>query len=355
MGIHQLLSLTTMVVDVASPLPKDKNPFQPRINAIRKVIYSEDKRLRQKYSWLQHQNTLGMLWFCGSLTVMAITSFLYIYNIMPWYYAMTLMAVAVSIMHELEHDLIHDMYFKDHKWVQHFMFAMIWASKLNANPWWRKPMHLKHHKTSGQVDDIEERLIGLGLPLGFKRIAITLSPLGAFLVMNDVAHDSKAMNSKPLLHIMWTSLLNLPVVLPSHLCLAVLFFPSLVSESVYTFCSNMCVLFFFSNMLRQASLQIVSTGVHYFGDIPEKNVFFQNQVIDHWSFYPLQMFCFNFGVSHILHHYVTRQPFYLRQMCAPGAMDELRKQGVRFNDLEIYARDHQYYTKDQPKPQMIGA
>merc|ERR1712222_267987 len=150
-----------------------------------------------------------------------------------------------------------------------------------------------------------------------KRIAVTLSPLGAFLVMNGVAADSKAMNSKPLLHIMWTSLLNLPVVLPSHLCLA--------------------VLFFFSNMLRQASLQIVSTGVHYFGDIPEKNVFFQNQVIDHWSFYPLQIFCFNFGVSHILHHYVTRQPFYLRQMCAPGVMDELRKQGVRFNDLEIYA------------------
>merc|ERR1712000_19977 len=148
MGIHQLLSLTTMVVDVASPLPKDKNPFQPRINAIRKVIYSEDKRLRQKYSWLQHQNTLGMLWFCGSLTVMAITSFLYIYNIMPWYYAMTLMAVAVSIMHELEHDLIHDMYFKDSKFIQHFMFAVIWVSKLNANPWWRKPMHLKHHKKS---------------------------------------------------------------------------------------------------------------------------------------------------------------------------------------------------------------
>ena len=135
-----------MVVDVASPLPKDKNPFQPRINAIRKVIYSEDKRLRQKYSWLQHQNTLGMLWFCGSITVMAITSFLYIYNIMPWYYAMTLMAVAVSIMHELEHDLIHDMYFKDSKFIQHFMFAVIWVSKLNANPWWRKPMHLKHHK-----------------------------------------------------------------------------------------------------------------------------------------------------------------------------------------------------------------
>jgi len=336
--------------------PLEKNPYQPRVNSIRKVIYSEDKRLRTKYSWLEYQDALGMAWFVGSLLGMASVCTAYIYGALPWYLAMPLMGVLVSFMHELEHDLIHDMYFKEHKWVQHFMFAMIWASKLNANPWWRKPMHLKHHKTSGQVDDIEERLIGLGLPLGFKRIAVTLSPLGAFLVMNGVAADSKAMNSKPLLHIMWTSLLNLPVVLPSHLCLAVLFFPSLVSASVYTFCSNMCVLFFFSNMLRQASLQIVSTGVHYFGDIPEKNVFFQNQVIDHWSFYPLQIFCFNFGVSHILHHYVTRQPFYLRQMCAPGVMDELRKQGVRFNDLEIYARDHRYAKANESTPQvMVGA
>jgi len=355
MGLSRsLIQLPLPMETVGKPL--EKNPYQPRVNSIRKVIYSEDKRLRTKYSWLEYQDALGMAWFVGSLLGMASVCTAYIYGALPWYLAMPLMGVLVSFMHELEHDLIHDMYFKEHKWVQHFMFAMIWASKLNANPWWRKPMHLKHHKTSGQVDDIEERLIGLGLPLGFKRIAVTLSPLGAFLVMNGVAADSKAMNSKPLLHIMWTSLLNLPVVLPSHLCLAVLFFPSLVSASVYTFCSNMCVLFFFSNMLRQASLQIVSTGVHYFGDIPEKNVFFQNQVIDHWSFYPLQIFCFNFGVSHILHHYVTRQPFYLRQMCAPGVMDELRKQGVRFNDLEIYARDHRYAKANESTPQvMVGA
>merc|ERR1712137_143741 len=271
MGIHQLLSLTTMVVDVASPLPKDK-------------------RLRQKYSWLQHQNTLGMLWFCGSFTVMAITSFLYIYNIMPWYYAMTLMAVAVSIMHELEHDL-------------------------------------KHHKTSGQVDDIEERLIGLGMPLGLKRLFITISPLGAFLVMGQVAKDSAALKSEPLLDIIKTSLLNLPVLLPSHLALLAILFPSFVPVGIYTLCWNVTMLLFLPNMLRQSCLQLVSTGCHYYGDIPEKNVFFQNQVIDHWVFYPFQLFCFNFGATHIIHHYVSRQPFYLRQMCAPEVANELQKQG----------------------------
>ena len=121
-----------------------------------------------------------------------------------------------------------------------------------------------------------------------------------------------------MLHIMWTSLLNLLVVLPSHLCLAVLFFPSYVSESVYTFRSNVCA----SVLLQQASSSLSTDCFHWRSTClrrysGEKNVFFQNQVIDHWLFYPLQAFCFNFGVSHILHHYVTRQPFYLRQMCAP--------------------------------------
>ena len=220
-------------------------------------------------------------------------------------------------------------------------------------------MHLKHHKTSGQMDDIEERLIGLGMPMGFKRILMTISPLGVYLVIDKVAEDSKKMNSLPGLNVHHTSLVNLPVLLPAHLALAAIFFPSLIPAVYYNLCWNVCMLLFFPNVIRQASLVIVSTGVHYFGDIPEKNVFFQNQVLNHWLFYPLQAFCFNFGETHILHHYVSRQPFYLRQMCSPGVMDELRKQGVRFNDLEIYARAHRYYKSlpaDHSKSQLaIGA
>merc|ERR1711907_509245 len=335
--------------------PKDKNPHQPKINSIRRVIYAEDKRLREKYTWLDNQNLIGMAWFFGSIVAMSATVYAHWIGILGWYFTIPLIAFYVSILHELEHDLIHDMYFKEQKWLQNLMFATIWAAKVNANPWWRKPMHLKHHKTSGQLDDIEERLIGLALPIGFKRIAITLSPFGAFLIMNEVAEDSKKMNSLPGVSMIRTSILNLPVLLPAHLALAGIFMGGWIPGFWYEVCWNICMILFFPNVLRQASLQIVSTGCHYYGDIPEKNVFFQNQVLNHWVFYPLQAFCFNFGETHILHHYVTRQPFYLRQMTAPGVMDEMRKQGVRFNDLEIYARAHRYYTKDQPKPQMIGA
>lgn len=337
--------------------PKDKNPYQPRINPIRKVIYNEDKRLREKYPVLDHQNFLGVCWFLGSVFAAVGTAYLYISGYIAWYFVIPLIAFYVSILHELEHDLIHDLYFKEKKWVQNLMFAVIWIAKVNANPWWRKPMHLKHHKTSGQYDDIEERLIGLGEPLGFKRLLITITPLGVYTVILKVAADSERMNSLPVLKVIRASIVNLPILVPSNLAFFALFFPSLLSEYYYNLCPQICIILYFPNMLRQACLQIVSTGCHYFGDIPEKNVYFQNQVLNHWAFVPLQAFCFNFGATHILHHYVTRQPFYLRQMAAAEVLLELKKQGVRFNNLQIYQRAHRFYDEKEGthRPIAVGA
>merc|ERR1712000_774991 len=174
---------------------------------------------------------------------------------------------------------------------------------------------------------------GLGQPLGLIRFLITINPLGAYLVMHQVGKDSERMGSVPGISMMRTSALNLPVILPGNLCLLAIFFPSYVPAFWYSFAWAVCVLLYFPNTLRQSSLQWVSTGCHYYGDIPEKNVFFQNQVLNHWIFYPLQIFCFNFGATHIIHHYVTRQPFYLRQMCADGVMGEFENKVL---DLMIY-------------------
>ena len=62
--------------------------------------------------------------------------------------------------------------------LQHVFFLGIWVAKLGANPWFRKKLHLQHHTVSGQDDDAEERLIGLGLPMGMKRMAVTVHPMG---------------------------------------------------------------------------------------------------------------------------------------------------------------------------------
>ena len=93
---------------MSSVTPKEKNPYQPRINSIRKVIYAEEKRLRAKYPILDHQNGLGMAWFLGSLLGMTITSYFYLTGVLAWYLTIPFMAIFISILHELEHDLIHD-------------------------------------------------------------------------------------------------------------------------------------------------------------------------------------------------------------------------------------------------------
>ena len=64
-------------------------------------------------------------------------------------------AFSISLLHELEHDIIHNLYFKSHMWVQDMMFWGIWIAKLHGNPWYRRELHLKHHIVSGQIDDAE--------------------------------------------------------------------------------------------------------------------------------------------------------------------------------------------------------
>jgi hypothetical protein len=335
--------------------PKDKNPYQPRINAIRKVIYSEDKRLRQKYTWLRHQNAIGMLFFLSSTLAIITTSYLYITGSLAWYWMIPLIAFYVSIHHELEHDLIHELYFADRKWIMNIMFMVIWISKCSANPWWRKSIHLKHHKTSGQRDDVEERLIGLGQGLTIKHALATLTPVGAYFMAPEISVDVTKMGTLPGFPLIRSTLLSLPLVLPSVASFIGFWFPGYIPEPYYSIVFYACMVSFFPNALRQVSLQIISTGCHYFGDIPENNVYFQNQVLNHWLLLPLQVFCFNFGATHILHHYVTRQPFYLRQMSATAVAQELKKQGVRFNDLTIYSRAHRYYGYNGESAPVAGA
>jgi len=333
---------------------KEKNPYQSRINHIRKAILLEEKRVRQTHGWLHHQNSIGLAIFLSSTTGMAVCAALYIYGHIGLATLFVVQALLSSLLHELEHDLIHDLYFKQLPVVQHVMFAVIWLAKLNANPWWRKTYHLKHHKHSGQVADVEERLIGLGMPMGLKRLLVMLTPLATPLVIFDVAKDSRGVH--PELDVLNAYLVNAPGFLPPHLILAVLFFPAYVSAFWYNVCWNITMCLFLPNILRQFSLQVVSTGCHYYGDIPELNVYFQNQVLNHWIFYPFQLFCFNFGATHILHHYITKQPFYLRQMVAFGVYDEFKRQGVRFNDLIIYSRANRFFEDQQnTKQQQIAA
>jgi hypothetical protein len=104
------------------------------------------------------------------------------------------------------------------------------------------------------------------------------------------------------------------------------------------------------NFIRQGSLQIVSSSMHYFGDVnPDASVGLleQCQVMTWRSWYmlPFQLFCFNFGGTHAIHHFIVNQPFYLRQLGAPYAHAAMKKYGVRFDDHGSFARANRYHRE----------
>ena len=59
------------------------------------------------------------------------------------------------------------------------------------------------------------------------------------------------------------------------------------------------------NVLRVFCLHFVSSNMHYYGDVEPGNVIQQTQVLNPWWLWPLQAFCFNFGSSHAIHHFVV--------------------------------------------------
>ena len=261
---------------------------------------------------------------------------------LPAFLAVIGIALALSVLHELEHDLIHDLYFADRPWVQNLMFAGIWMAKMSLNPWARRRIHRYHHQVSGQPEDIEERLIGLGLPWGLQRLVLSVLPAGSVTLARTidrdvrnavregaVAPDLNHARGFVLLRGVDTVFFLTPFVVV----------PMALSGAAWAV--SLLVLWVLPNTIRHFSIVVVSSNSHY-THIPRSELWFQNQVLDHWLTWPLQLFCFHFGATHILHHYVVKQPFWLRQLVAPRVRPVLRANGVQFNDLGTFARANRH-------------
>ena len=82
--------------------------------------------------------------------------------------------------------------------------------------------------------------------------------------------------------------------------------------------------------------------MHYFGDIEDGNFVQQCQVLTKKRFILPHLFCFNFGSTHAIHHFVVRDPFYIRQMTAKKAREVMRANGVRFDDMGTFARANRW-------------
>lgn len=329
-----------------------------RARRIKRFILEEDQKAREKYSILAHQDLIGLsIWFV-SLAVISAVSYLYLVGTVPWYAVILLNALAVSSLHELEHDLIHNQYFKGNKYMQSLMFLFIYMFKFHGNPWWRRDVHHWHHRVSGQTNDVEERLLGLGMDFNLRRLGVTVHPAGFINEIKDIKRDAKDaldlryMNrSNMFVSLVINTLLK---AYPIFLALRVLGVVEL--DSAFSVLSNFMVCLFYPMCLRHMSLVMMTTGCHYYGDIPKNDVFFQNQVLDSWWVLPFNVFCWEFSGTHVIHHYVPSQPFYLRQLIAPQVKDFMEKEGMRRNDWGIYLRANRWHmTEGEAKKARLSA
>lgn len=325
--------------------------------AIIKHIRYADKKIRRRYNWLKYQNAIGLGFFLGSIAGMIISSVAWINGAYPFWLMVLTNAVLASFLHELEHDLIHSLYFKD-TWIETMMMWGVWAFRGNTpSSFYRKKIHLLHHKVSGQVTDIEEQMIGNGLKQGFRRMLVMLDQGLAFLLIGP-----KVARTAPALSLVEMFLSSFPFLaiytLVMHFSIAggiILLLQNqgfaielpVWLEKTFQGAFIAAAVWALPNFIRQGSLQIISSNMHYFGDIKpgREGLLEQCQVLQPWYLVPLQVFCFNFGSTHGIHHFVINQPFYLRQMIAAKAHIAMKRYGVRFNDTKSIFRANRYHTQ----------
>lgn len=322
-----------------------------RIHAITAVIQKADAAYRQRFAWLRYQNTLGLLFFVAAIVVNILAAWAYYMALLPAWATIVIVMLATSILHEVEHDLIHQLYFKQQKWIYNTMMLGVWLFRGNIiNPWYRRKIHLLHHQVSGQENDIEERLIGNGRAYDFLRWLAMLEtswsmlprwfelrrvPGFSLLTMQVVALPVTA-----IFMLLWNAFVVFHVV---DISAALWDAPIAWSNSVLqamSWINFLAVVTLVPNVLRHACLNIVTSNIHYFGDVD--NLLQQTQIVRHKAWWPLQLFCFNFGATHALHHFYVKQPFYLRQMIAGSVYAQVQDLGLRFNDMASASRANRY-------------
>lgn len=138
---------------------------------IRRKIINHSKEIREKHSILKYQNALGLGILCLSISIIIISSLCYLNGYLPWWVCLLINTLCISVVHEIEHDLIHSLYFKTNRIMYNIMMALVWTVRPStANPWVRKKIHLKHHQMPGTYEDLEERLVSNGQRWGLLRL-----------------------------------------------------------------------------------------------------------------------------------------------------------------------------------------
>ena len=343
--------------------------------AIRRELRELGTAFRGRHEWVEkNQDAIGLLIFLASIAGSVLTGLAYAKGIVPAWVCVPAVAFFLSLLHELEHDLIHNLYFANNKVIFNGMMAGVWLMRPSSiNPWLRRKMHLHHHKVSGTESDIEERAITNGEPWDLRRFVMTGDGiLSVLLRPRQMASTSRAFVLAQRLPTSQQrrrlALQNVLAYFPLgivHYALLHAFLIVTLASAIAKASGNALVLspamaalmtnlhvvavaFLLPNALRTFCLHFVSSNVHYYGDVERGNIVQQTQVWTAWWMMPFQAFCFNFGGTHAIHHFVVNDPFYVRQAIAKGAHDVLRRHGVRFNDFGTFARGNRWSLVSRP-------
>ncbi|MGH8458099.1 MAG: fatty acid desaturase, partial [Nevskiales bacterium] len=273
-------------------------------------------------------------------------------------------------------DLIHSMYFRKRRVPHNLMLALVWLARPNTiSPWTRRRMHLHHHKHSGTDTDLEEQGITNGQPWGFKRVlmmsdqmlSIYLRPLEMRSLVKRYIKaqqprtkaEARAMLREQVLgylplgriyYTLWHGFLIYHAVAFAAQAVGSPLALPVMGQQILDVVAFLAVTWLAPNALRMFCLQFISSNMHYFGDIEDKNIMQQCQVLNTWWAVPFHLFCFNFGSTHGIHHFVVGQPFYLRQMVAKEGHKVMREMDVRFNDTASILRANRF----RPQPVLVA-
>lgn len=326
------------------------------VKNIQQAIRQADHDLKQRHPFLLHQDAIGLMICLIALMGMLVSGYAYVVGwISPWA-CVFISAFFAAISHELEHDLIHRLYFRKNRLMQNIMMAIVWLMRPNTvNPWFRRNLHFNHHKTSGTQDDIEERVLGNGMAFNLKRIIISLDGFLSLSLrikelrnMKGYRYLSFVSKGAPLAHLYVIGLygflaFQLYDVLNLNAAFGISYAPWFLH--IMDVLSVIMVVWILPNFVRAFCLHNITAALHYYGDVD--SLIKQCQIMNHWALLPLQLFCFNFGATHAMHHFVVSQPFYLRQIVAHKVYPVMKRNGVRFNDFGSILRANRFSKVNQ--------
>lgn len=336
-----------------------------RSKQVQQEILAIGDAYRARHPWIAaHTDAIGMTVFVVSGAAIVATAFAYGHGLLPAWATVVIVAFFMSLLHELEHDLIHYMYFRKNPFLHNLMMAGVYLFRPSTiNPWVRRKLHLHHHKFSGTESDLEERGITNGEPWGLRRLLMTgdnmlavyLRPLTTHRMVDAFVRAQK--NATPaemrslrianvlgysplgnLYYIAWHGIVLWWAVSFAAAAAGYPIAPDAGWQQVIDVTEFLAVVLMLPSVLRTFCLHFISSNMHYYGDVEPGNIIQQTQVWTRWWLAPLQVFCFNFGGTHAIHHFVVRDPFYLRQLTAREVYPVLRRAGVRFNDFGTFLR-----------------